>query len=178
MNFLKSAWAWLSGLVGNSPSVRPLIFAAIILFICLATYCHESKADELHLEIGASVIHGTGPYLGLVYKFGSNKTMGLESGFQFWGKTTHYEGASIPNNWAPNVLIDVAKGPVSMGLGVTYLQLTDRLDGSHANLSIKLDYSFSERFGVVIRHVSNAGTVAPNVGRNALALDILLNKSQ
>ncbi len=174
MNFLKSAWEWISGVVGNNPKVRPLIFAVIILFVCTASYCSLAHADELHLEVGVSAIHGTGPYLGLSYRFGGSKTLYTEGDFQFWGKTTQYEGSGIPNNWCPSVLMDVQKGRFSMGLGVAYLQLTDRLDGSHLNIAIKSGWEFTDRYSIVLRHISNAGTVAPNVGRNAIALDIRL----
>lgn len=171
MNFLKSAWTWVSGLVGNNKQARPFIFAAIILFVILAVSCNVSRADELHLETGVSVIHGTGPYLGLYYKFGSSKTLSTETGFEFWGKTTPYEGRTIPNNWNPNALIDVQKGRFYMGMGIAYLQLTDPLDGSHLNIALKLGFQATDRIGITMRHISNAGTVAPNVGRNSIALD-------
>lgn len=171
MKFLKFSWQWISGIVGNDPKMRPLIFAVIILFLGTAAYCSKAHSAELHLEVGVSAIHGTGPYLGLSYRFGGSKTLYAETDFQFWGKTTKYENATIPNNWCPSALMDVQKGRFSMGLGVAYLQLTDRLDGSHLNIALKTEWQLTDRFGVVVRHISNAGTVAPNVGRNSIALD-------
>lgn len=174
MKYLLLAWIWVSGLVGNNFKVRPLIFAVMILFICTATYCGIARSADLHLEAGASVLHGYGPYLGLSYRFGESKSLHMETDFQFWGKTSQYEGHNIPNNWCPAALIDVQKGRFSMGMGVAYLQLTDPLDGSHLNIALKLGWDINSRYGVVVRHISNAGTVAPNVGRNVLALDIRL----
>lgn len=164
-------WSWISGIVGNNSKSRPLIFAAILLFVILAFSCSLARSAELHLETGITAIHGTGPFLSVYMKFNSSPALGGETGFQFWGKTSKYDGHEIASNWSPSALIDVQKGPIYMGFGVTYLQLTDRLDGSHLNIALKLGGQITDRLGITLRHLSNAGTVAPNVGRNSIALD-------
>lgn len=173
MTFLKSLWSWVSGLVGNNPKVRWLILLFVLLLLAGIRY---ARADEIHLETGVSALHGYGPYLSLVYRFNpplAPSGISFETGLQMWGQTTPYEGQNVPNNWAPFTGMNAAVGPVAIGLGLAYLQRTDVLDGTHTNLALKLAWEprwglFS---GIVIRHISNAGTSDHNIGRNAIAID-------
>jgi len=169
----KAIWAWVSGLVGNNPKVRWLILLFVILLLAGIRY---ARADEIHLETGVSALHGYGPYLGLVYKFDPPRApsgISVEMGLQMWGQTTAYGGQDIPNNWSPFVGLHAAVGPAAIGIGYAHLQRTDFLDGTRSNLSLMLSWEPRMGFfnGIVIRHISNAGTSDHNIGRNAIAID-------
>lgn len=168
------AIAWISNLVGNNPAYRWLIILFALVFIIFARCClHPAKAGELHLEVGVSVIHGYGPYIGVYYQASDKpKLIDFEAGLQMWGRTSPYEGQEVPNNWAPSVMMDVnSPKNFHVGLGFVYLQHSDWLDGSRLNISLKMGYDWNDRWGIDIRHISNAGTTPRNVGRNAILLD-------
>ena len=164
---MKKIWIWISNLVGNNLSTRYLIFLFIALFIVTARCSH---ADELHLEFGATVLHGNGPYLGFYYRWERPHDIDIETGLDLFGYTK-YENYSLGNNWAPYALVDVRASRFNIGIGIARLQLVDGLDGSHVNITLKTGYQFADRWGADIRHWSNAGTTARNVGRNAVLLD-------
>lgn len=169
MKALLSAWNWCSNLFGNSKKARIAIVGFIVLVVVLAARCH---AGELHLEIGASAIHGVGPTAGLYYKFGEDRHVSFEAGTQLWG-STRFDDIPVQNNWNPSVLMEARKGPVSAGLGFAYLARSDAIDGTNLNFSLKLRIQLPWKdFGIVIRHLSNAGCCrGSNQGRNLIALD-------
>lgn len=160
------AWDWISGLVGNKTKAGIFLFIVAVVVISKCSY-----AGELHLEGGATAIHGYGPYLGFYYSFADPaKNISFETGIQMYGQVK-YEGDIIGNNWAPSVMMDINHGPLSLGVGFVYLQNEDILDGSHLNITLKARYAPSRNWAIAIRHISNAGTISHNTGRNVLLLD-------
>lgn len=168
-HYLRTAWSWVSNLFGNSKKARIAIAGFIVLVIGLAARCH---AGELHLELGASMIHGVGPTAGLYYKFGEDRHISFETGAQLWG-STKFDDTPIQNNWNPSVLMEARKGPVSAGIGFGYLVREDAIDGTNLNFSLKFRVQLPwDRWGIVVRHLSNAGCCrGSNQGRNLIALD-------
>lgn len=161
---------WIGRLFGNSPKAKIAIVGFIVLLCALGySKCH---AGELHLEIGASAIHGVGPTAGLYYTFGKDRHVSFETGAQLWG-STRFRDEPIQNNWNPSVLVEARKGPVSAGLGFAYLSHPDAIDGTSLNFSLKLRIQLPwDRWGIVVRHISNAGCCkGSNQGRNLIALD-------
>lgn len=164
---MKYLWEWISGLFGNSKKVIPLIVTFIVLFVLLAIRC--SHAGELHLETGAQLVTGKGPYVGFYYTWSdpSLEHAGFQVGTYMLGKTRYTD-----NNWSPFGAITVGRGAFTAGLGFAYLQNIDALDGSHLNYTLLLRSKTPwNRASISIRHISNAGTTASNVGRNMLAVD-------
>jgi len=159
--------SWIGRLFGNDKKVIPIIVAFVLLFVIFGVRC--SHAGELHLETGAQLVTGRGPYIGLYYTWAdpSLAHVGFQVGTYMFGRTDKTE-----NNWSPFGQIIVGRGPFSAGLGFAYLQNTDALDGSHLNYTLSLRARTPwDRGAISIRHVSNAGTTASNVGRNTLAID-------
>ena len=173
MSILKSVWAWVSSLWGNGPKEKILIAVFIVVVLLLAVRC--SRAGELHVEGGAEYLHGPAPYLGLYYRWGSG--VQFEAGTQQFGSYSsgEYERQS---NWSWMAGMRVNRGPVFAGVGATYLQRIDVLNGSHAEYNLSLGYQGRWRYldAIVVRHLSDAGTTGSNTGRNVLALDWLLQR--
>lgn len=174
MNALKSVWAWVSSLWGNGPKEKILIALFIVLVASLAARC--ATAGELHLETGAEYLHGQAPYLGLYYRWGPG--VQFEAGTQQFGSfpSGEYERAS---NWSWMAGVRVARGPVFAGVGATYLQRIDALNGSHTEYNLSLGYRMGWRWldALTVRHLSDAGTTPSNTGRNVIGLDWLLQKT-
>jgi lipid A 3-O-deacylase PagL len=165
LTWLKNSW--IGRLFGNASTVIPVIIAFIVLFVVLGVRC--SHAGELHLETGAQLVTGRGPYVGLYYAWSDPvlERVGFEVGTQMFGSTN-----KTANNWSPFAALTVGRGPVGAGIGFAYLQNIDALDGSHLNYTLFLRSKTPwQRVGVSVRHISNAGTTESNVGRNMLAID-------
>jgi len=97
---------------------------------------------------------------------------GLEANWQgsltLVGSSTYGE-AEQPNNFALQGLLVDGIGKLDVGLGVAYLQNTDRYNGSSLNFALQLAYRLGD-FKITVRHWSNAGTRAPNLGRDFVLL--------
>ena len=161
------ATSWIGRLFGNSKAVIPIIVTFIVLFVVFGIRC--SHAGELHLETGAQLVTGRGPYVGLYYTWADPalEHVGFQVGTYMLGRTD-----KTANNWSPFGAITVGRGPFTAGLGFAYLQDIDALDGSHLNYTLFLRAKTPwDRASVSIRHISNAGTTDSNVGRNMLAVD-------
>lgn len=169
-HYLRQIGSWVGRLFGNSPKAKVAIVGFILLLCALAA--SQCRAGELHLEIGASAIHGVGPTAGLYWKFGEDRHVSFETGTQLWG-STKFQNTPIQNNWNPSALMEARKGPISAGLGFAYLVHTDAVDGTNLNFSLKLRIQLPwENWGIVVRHLSNAGCCkGSNQGRNLVALD-------
>ena len=169
MKTLVAIWTWISNLWGNGPKEKVLIAIFIVIVLALATRC--ASAGELHLELGSEYLHGPSAYLGLYYRAGY-PDIEFEVGTQQFGSYDHGEYARA-SNWSWMGGVRVARGPVFAGVAATYLQRTDTLNGSHAEYNLSLGYQGRWRWldGVVLRHLSDAGTTPSNTGRNVAALD-------
>lgn len=57
-----------------------------------------------------------------------------------------------------------------MGLGAAYFQNTNRALGKNLTFSLSIGYRFADHWTVRIRHYSNAGSGAPNLGQDMLTV--------
>ena len=160
---------WLRGIVGNSPMVTALI-VLFILILCVVLW-RPLHAAELDLRLGSSFKGGgSGPVLGLDAHFPQGG-FDVVAGTDLWGATS-----TVPNNWDWHAGIHACRWSICAALGAAYLQRIDQVDGSHTNFYLSLSYLFGWRRvqSLDIIHLSNAGTIAPNVGRNAALVSIRL----
>ena len=178
MKYLLAFWNWVSSLWGNGPKEKVLIalFILLVLFLGWAAL-KPAHAGELDVEVGAELIHGKSPYLGLYYRWGEGTE--FETGAQMFGSYSTGEYARY-SNWAWMGGVRVAKGPVFAGVGASYLQSIDRLNGSHPEFNLSLGvYTPWERVHyAILRHLSNAGTTPSNTGRNVGAFGIVVRRDQ
>ena len=56
---------------------------------------------------------------------------------------------------------------MNLGLGLAYLDKTTRVNGSNLNYMLSIGYDW-DKWYLVIRHISNAGTSKPNSGQDML----------
>jgi hypothetical protein len=159
---------WLRGIVGNSPLVTAVIVIFIII-LCVLLW-RPLHAAEIDLRLGASLkSHDEGPVLGMNVLFPQGG-FDLYAGTLLWGTT-----ATTPNNWSWEAGIHACRWKICASLGGAYLQRIDRFNGSHTNFNIELSYLLGQRIrSLDFTHLSNAGTISPNPGRNAALLNIRL----
>lgn len=160
-------------LVGNGKAATILILVFILILCALLWRCAPARADEhVYLRAGTSFgPSGPGPVLGLDIRFPQGHALELYAGTLLWGQTR--VGAS---NWDWHAGLRTCRGQLCANLGAAYLQCTDRLNGSHTNFNLGVAWQFDwgRLSGLSFAHLSNAGTVAPNLGRNAALVDFRL----
>lgn len=162
--------AWIRGLVGNSKKAAILIGVFILILCGLSWRC--SKAAEIDLRAGSSFGPGrSGPVLGLNLYFPVGNRVDLYAGTIMWGTT-----AVVASNWSWEAGFRTCRWRVCASLGASYLQREDSIDASHTNYNLELIYliGWHRVQSIDLTHLSNAGTLSPNTGRNAALLSIRL----
>lgn len=157
----------IRNLVGNNREAS--IGIAVFILIVLIVSCHPIKAhaEEAHVDFftGMSFAQGSkGAVLGLDISHPINDSTEIYAGTDLWGKT-----AVVDNNWDWHIGFDSCRRRLCAGLGASYLQREDHLDGSHTNFYLRLFWKIGNRLHAAeVKHISNAGTVMPNYGRQAI----------
>jgi Lipid A 3-O-deacylase (PagL) len=151
------------------------VFLALLL-LAFATKCH---AADIAFEAGRTFIRGETESIALSVVFGERKSVGVDL------QDFHYEcgiflnstvGETANNLGAQCLVVDGFKW-LELGLGLAYLQNTDQFNGSHLNFALLARLKLTERWAITLdNHVSNAGTVRPNMGRDMMRLRFVLTR--
>lgn len=144
----------------------------VALMAAWFTKCHASEANSgATVSVGAAMLRGTAPVIDLTWRWGASPQSAdawWETGLTLIGSSA-YNGAEQPNNFGPSVRYMDGFGRLDIGLGLTYLQNTDVYNGSKMNFSLLLGTHW-RGWRVKYQHISNAGSQAPNLGRDLLLL--------
>lgn len=146
--------------------------ALLLLFLGLATKCRGAEAPPpayTQLGIGSAFIRGASPVLSLNVVYPQRVgDASYELGVTLLGEST-FRDVLQRNNFAVHATLVDGFGRFDVGLGLAYLQNTDEYNGSHLNFHLLVEYRV-KTIPVTLRmqHFSNAGTVAPNRGRDML----------
>lgn len=154
-----------------------VIAIALFLALLLAAFATPCRSETLTFEAGRAVIHGETPVMALSVKFtGPSHAEAdfveahlLDTDYEFSMVLVGANGAN-PNQIGAQAQIVDGFGKFDLGLGGAYLQNTDQWNGSHLNFSLMMRYRFTEHWSLNYRHWSNAGTKAPNIGRDMLLM--------
>lgn len=171
---LASIGSYIRQLVGNGKAATIGIFIFIIL-LCIFFFrpAHSAEVDILG---GSSFgTQGYGPTLGLGYRqaITPNKGLYFIAGTDLWGSTT-YKGQTVPNNWDWHAGLQGCRWNICANIGPAFVQRVDAINGAHTNFHLGISYQISQRWSVVLGHISDAGTSNPNVGRQNLSISYRL----
>jgi hypothetical protein len=148
-----------------------IIYLFVAAFIAALAW-HQSRAAEpgLTVSAGTTIIRGMAPVIDLDWRWKApqSEDANWETGITMYGSTTYY-GKEQPNNFFPYVRYVDGFGKMDIGLGLCYLQNTDVYNGSKMNFSLMLGYRI-KHWSIKYQHTSNAGSKAPNLGRDFLLL--------
>lgn len=167
---MSKVWAYIRQLVGNGKAATIGIFAFIVILALL--FWRPAHSAEVDIQAGSSFgTEGTGPVLGLSIKqpVTENKGLSLFAGTDLWGSTT-YHGDTVVNNWDWHAGVEACRWRFCAGIGPTFVQRVDAINGAHTNFYLGLSFHVSDRLTIVLGHISDAGTSNPNVGRQALSI--------
>lgn len=165
-------WNWIRQLVGNNTPATIGIFAFIlVLCVLLARKAHSAEVDVLG---GSSFgTQGYGPVLGLSVKGSIQPGLNVIAATDLWGSTT-YRGSTVPNNWDWHAGLQGCKWRFCADIGPAFVQRVDAINGAHTNFHLGLSFQLSDRWSLVLGHISDAGTSNPNIGRQALSISYRL----
>ncbi len=156
----------------------------IILMLFMVSICNLAQADVFG-EFGLSAGHPGGKTVDSAVKnieFGFQGPLkwGLwQTGLGGWEDTTNYLNAkgSIYSHISFGLEPDLGKLYINYFLGPALISRTDALLGNNWQFFQELGIGVKgkkrgTRIGVVFKHMSNAGIVKPNKGRNFLNLRV------
>ena len=139
---------------------------ALVLSACAATTAY--KPPTVGFRTGVSLLHdNTGVALGLQLYQPLSPTLDAELGTGLW---SHTRVTDLNWDWHLGIRSCWSTG-ICFTLGADFLQNIDHLNGSHTNYFWSFSFPFFTRPRLAQWHISNAGTVAPNIGRNAVGLE-------
>lgn len=164
----------IRNLVGNGKAATFGIFAFIALLVFM--FSKSCSAAEVDFAAGSSFgTAGTGAVVGLNFKVPvtANPGLGVNFGTDLWGAAT-YNGALVPNNWDWHAELEACKGRFCAGIGPAYVQRVDQINGAHTDYYLGLKFKITDRWEIVLGHISDAGTTSPNIGRQALTISYRL----
>ena len=155
-------------LFNNPKRVTYLIAAFVLVFIAaLATRCHAAEGDWLTFSAGHALTRAEATVADLAYAHPRwVGDAGYELGLTLIGSSA-FRNRPFDGNIAVHAQIMDGFGPVDIGIGAAYLQHTDVINGSNLNFFLSLGVHY-KRLQVRYNHISNAGTTAPNIGRDML----------
>jgi hypothetical protein len=153
----------------NPPATVAILLVFIGAFLFGASKCNAEPV--LQAELGYTMIRGPAVTFGLNVSWpgAGPRTADFQCGLYL---ISEYEfgGTTQPNQAIANCMLVQHIRKLDLGIGPAYLQNIDAINGSHFNFALMARYRFTERFALSWLHHSNAGTVSPNKGRDALML--------
>lgn len=160
---------WFGRLTSNPRKAQLAIL--VFVLILLGTFATQCRAESVvQFEGGSTVARGYTPVVGItvVWPEAGPKDADFQCGIMLVG-TSNYKSDN-PNQAAVQCLLVDGYKKLDLGIGVVALQNTDDYNGSHGNFSLMAGYRFTDKFGLIYRHWSNAGSVKPNLGRDMVLL--------
>jgi hypothetical protein len=163
--------AFVRGIVGNNPKTTLAILFFIGLLVWALWRAVPVHAGELDLQLGSSFAGGgSGPVLGLDYRYQLPQRTDIFAGTTLWGAST------VPNNWDWHAGVRGCRWELCLSLGAAHMQRTDRIIGSQTDYLLQIAYllPWARVPSVDVTHRSDAGTTPINRGLQAALLSIRL----
>lgn len=167
------AWLAAHSPSGNALGVQIILVIAITLFTL--TFCSRAKGAELDVLLGSTVVRGPTGVAALNVRF-PNAIAGvgaLNVGFDLIGESSWRCAQPLCNQNQAVVHAQAVSPPlggVEIGVGVAKLQHSDNYNSGAINFSLSLERQVYKDIYVRYQHFSNAGTSAPNEGRDILLI--------
>lgn len=159
----KFAVKWAKSLFPHEKAVRYILLGfAAVLIAGMATTC---RADAMTFEVGAQYLRGPAAAVVASTRWDAPKDAEWEAGLVLVGRSDTDRGVA-----GGQVLYVDGFGKFDIGLGLAYFNRVPKVLGSNMNFALLVGYRFTDRFGVNVRHWSNAGTTEDNAGLDVLTV--------
>lgn len=161
----------------NPKKVRTAIycFCALLVIALGLSVPKTCKAAEFDLGIGKTYLRGptTTATATVVWPNAiGRKERGIDlyAGAVLIGEYS-YEGYNFSNQLIARAGITPHIGPVGVSLGLAKIQNSDALNSGNLNFNIGLSVELGKSWKLNVGHFSNAGTHAPNTGRDLIYIE-------
>jgi len=153
--------------------LKPLAIIGMFMLLLFYAFGKEAKAD-VSVEIGPTFLSGQyadGQVLTLNEQFDNGYSLGVG----YITKQVVTDRAGDTYYLRENVFIQgmrhvTVTEKFNLGLGVGYVNSTNRVLGSNFVFSLLVRYDFTDRWSANIRHFSNAGSSPPNMGQDMITI--------
>lgn len=151
---------------------KPLYLVGAFLVLLLIAFAAESRAGEVSMEVGAGFLSSRpGGGAAVVLTETWNERYSLSVGwFDKQVCKCRFDTTPVDENIFIQAMREARLGKFDFGLGMSYWQNTSRVFGRNMNYAIMIEYNVTPRFSARLRHWSNAGSAAPNLGQDFLSL--------
>lgn len=152
---------------------RAIRAIGLLSVLLLAAFSGRSYAADLALEAGGAILHGETRSIALAVSFGEQRAVGHDRlDFKYeCGAFVNGETDRSARNAGAQCLVINSHRYLDIGFGLAYLQKVDAFNGSHLNFALLARLKLSERWAITLdNHISNGGTVSPNIGRDMFRL--------
>ena len=159
--------------------IRPVFMVLALVGLLFMAFAKEGKA-EMTAELGAPFLSG---------EFAEGAALFLEQRWDKWGCGMGYLTEQVvrprtepkqdvrPNLWVQcqRYATMGSRDQWEFGVGPAYFNSTNRALGSNFTAALSIGYDFNEKWGVKVRHWSNAGSASPNMGQDLLTIEYSFN---
>lgn len=159
------------------------LIVILFLILCFIGFCSEGKA-EVTAEVGAGLLSAqfSGGGVALVTErwggpYGSRYAVGMgfiEKQHVVDRARDYYDVNENLFVFAQRRISFDLKGCehdcISLGLGVSYFNTLTRWNGSKFNAALSVEFRPTKRWSLNLRHFSNAGSAAPNMGQDMITV--------
>ena len=142
-------------------------------FFLLALFFYSKESDSMELEIGPTNLSGEWAKGGILMFTQREGHWSFGGGYVSEQFVSTCPRPDCDNDIEPNIFFQVHRMVEyrrwELGLGPTYFQNTNRALGQRLNWGLSLGYKYGD-WTLRIRHWSNAGSGAWNLGQDALTI--------
>ena len=161
--------------------VKPAYLVGLFVVLLLIGFCHEAKA-EVTAEAGAGFLSGEfskGAALLVTERWGGPNGSRYALGMGIISSQEVTDRAGDLYKPRTNLFVFAQRrvsfgscewGCFSLGIGPAYFNSTNRALGSNFTAALSIEYRFTPKWSINIRHFSNAGSASPNMGQDMLTI--------
>lgn len=152
--------------------IKPIYLVGLFLLLLLFAFWKEGRA-EVSAEIGPTFASGEfsdGGALILSERFGD-----YEIGIGYLSEQRVVPRDEVETEVMENIVFQASRmvgltESIELGIGVSMFNAESRTLGSKFNFSLTLRWVITDRWYANVRHWSNAGSVRPNMGQDAIMI--------
>jgi hypothetical protein len=172
-----------------NPDSKTARYVALFIVLCITAWATKCHSEGLAVSGGQTLLRGPAGVLQVEWQWLNfqGRDAHWETGITMIGPSTYGhmtmvardegQSSTTPLEWANNFVWDATYvdgfGPVDIGIGPAFMQNTDAYNHEGANFHLMLGWHHKRLF-VRYNHFSNAGTKAPNLGRDMLLVGYVL----
>lgn len=156
---------------------KTAIAVGVFVAICILAWATTCHGEGINVSAGSAVLRGPTAALQVEWAWPAfeGRDAHWETGITMVGSSTYsaYNATEWSNTFFWNATFVDGFGPVDVGIGPAYAQNTDAYNHEGANFHLMLGYHY-KRWFVRYNHFSNAGSKAPNLGRDLVLVGATL----